>query len=244
MSRTHFRDILLIALVGSTALGQSGAPAFEVASIKPTPPEFVGFQSYVKGDRYTAMTASLRNLIGYAYGILDFQIAEGPAWASTDHWNIDAKIGTGKADPRGEQAKLMLQSLLTERFGLKFHRVTKKRPGYAVVIDKGGPKLVESSNPRDLIGPAPGAIRGLGVQIRALARELSSQLESPVEDRTGLTARYDFTLSWTADIQAQENTGPSLFTAIRDQLGLRLERVKDVPVDLLVIERAHRPSEN
>jgi uncharacterized protein (TIGR03435 family) len=216
-------------------------PTFEVVSIKPTPPEYVGFQSYVHGDRYTAMTATVRNLVSYAYGIRDFQISGGPAWASSTGYNISAKMA-GTSGP--EQSKLMMQSLLADRFGLKFHRITKNRSGYALVVDKGGPKLIESKNPGPGLGLSKGRPNGRGADMRTLAKELSSQLEIPIADRTNLTALYDFTLTWAPDLQGADASEASVFTAIREQLGLRLDAVKNIAVEFFVIDGVSKPSEN
>ncbi len=233
----------LVFFMTAVMLAQSAAPkpTFEVVSIKPSPPEYVGFQSYVRGDRYTALTATLRNLVSYAYGIRDFQIAGGPAWASSVGYNISAKLDAAAGH---DQARAMMQTLLADRFGLKFHRVTKDRPGYALVIDKSGPKLVESKKPGPGLGLGKGNLNGRGADMRTLSRELSSQMEAPIADRTGLKALYDFTLVWSPDIQAADVSGPSLFSALKEQLGLRLDAVKNVPVEFFVIDDVNRPSEN
>lgn len=227
------------------ALAQSAAsePRFEVASIKLSPPEYVGFQSYVRGDRYTALTATVRNLMSYAYGIRDFQITGGPDWASSVAYNISAKMGTAPG-ARPDPSKLMVQTLLADRFGLKFHRMAKERSGYALVIDKSGPKLIESKNPGPGLGLGRGRLNGRGADMPTLAKELSSQLEAPIADRTGLKALYDFALVWSPDDQAADSSGPSVFSAIREQLGLRLDPLKDVPVEFFVIDSLNKPSEN
>ena len=232
----------LLAITSYCVFAQpSLRPSFEVASIKPSPPEYIGFQSYVKGERYTAMTATVRNLVAFAYSIRDFQISGGPAWSGSAAYNVSATMRPG-ATPT--ESKLMLQNLLADRFHLKFHRITKKRSGYALVIDKNGPKLTESKNPGPGLGLGRGNLNGRGADMGQLAKELSSQLESPIADRTRLTALYDFTLKWTSDVEAGDSSGSSIFTAIRDQLGLRLDAVKNVPVDILVIDAVEKPTEN
>jgi uncharacterized protein (TIGR03435 family) len=247
IARTSFLAVVfgLFFFMVLTALAQSAAsePRFEVASIKLSPPEYVGFQSYVRGDRYTAMTATVRNLMSYAYGIRDFQITGGPDWASSVAYNISAKMGTAPG-ARLDPSKLMLQNLLADRFGLKFHRITKKRSGYALLIDKSGPKLIESKNPGPGLGLGRGHLNGRGADMHQLAKELSSQMEAPIADRTGLKALYDFALVWSPDDQAADSSGPSVFSAIREQLGLRLDPVKDVPVEFFVIDSVNKPSEN
>ena len=235
--------VFFFMLVAALAQSAASEPRFEVASIKPSPPEYVGFQSYVRGDRYTALTATVRNLMSYAYGIRDFQITGGPAWTSSVGYNISAKMPTAAGTGR-DSSKLMMQALLAARFGLKFHRITKDRAGYALVIDKSGPKLVESKNPGPGLGLGRGRLMGRGSDMLTLARELSSQLEAPIADRTGLGARYDFTLIWSPDDQVTDSAEPSVFSAIREQLGLRLDPVKDVPVEFFVIDSVNKPSEN
>ncbi|HVW11742.1 MAG TPA: M56 family metallopeptidase [Bryobacteraceae bacterium] len=232
----------LVLILGATLLAQSASskPTFEAASITLSPPEYVGFQSYARGDRYTALTASVRNLIAFAYGVLDFQISGGPNWASTTHYSISAKM-TSPGTP--DKPRMMLQSLLTDRFGLRFHRVTRSRSGYALLIDKSGPKLLESKNPGPGLGFGRGNLNGRGAEMRQVAHQLSAQLEVPIADRTGLTALYDFTLKWSPDTQNDPEL-PSLSTALRDQLGLRLEPVKNVPVEYFVIDHVEQPSAN
>jgi uncharacterized protein (TIGR03435 family) len=187
------------------------------------------------------MTATLRNLVGFAYSVQDFQISGGPAWSDSAHYDITAKMDSA-ASP--DQVRLMLQSLLQDRFNLRFHRAIRSRPGYALVIDKNGPKFVESKNPGPGLGLGRGHLIGLGANTEMLAKALSSQLESPIVDKTGLKALYNFTLTWTPDDQTADSTGPSVFSALREQIGLKLVPVKNVPVEVLVIDHVERPSEN
>jgi uncharacterized protein (TIGR03435 family) len=233
----------LILVVGGVLLAQSASPkpAFEAAAITLSPPEYRGFQSHMKGDRYTALTASVRDLVAFAYGVLNFQISGGPGWASTTHYNISAKMDAAAAPP---QLRQMMQTLLADRFGLRFHRLTRNHSGYALVVEKNGPKLTESKNPGPGLGLGRGHLTGRGANMRLLAGELSSQLETPIADRTRLTALYDFTLTWTPDTQIDDGSAPSLATALHEQLGLRLDPVKNVPVEYFVIDSVHEPSAN
>jgi uncharacterized protein (TIGR03435 family) len=233
----------LVLVIGGLLLAQSASPKsdFEAASITLSPPEHFGPQSYARGDRYTALTANVRDLVVFAYGVLNFQISGGPGWASTTHYDISAKMDTA-ATP--DQLRQMLQTLLADRFNLRFHRLTRNRSGYALVVDNNGPKLTESKNPGPGLGVGRGHLNGRGANMRLLTRELSSQLETPIADRTRLTALYDFTLTWTPDTQIDGGSAPSLSTALRDQLGLRLRSVKNVPVEFFVIDSVHQPSAN
>jgi len=233
----------MLLVIGCALLAQQTGPkpAFEAASITLSPPESLLAQSYAKGDRYTALTATVRDLVAFAYGVLNFQISGGPGWASATHYNISAKMDAPGAP---DKPKLMLQTLLADRFGLRFHRLTRNHSGYALVVDRNGPKLTESTNPGPGLGLGRGHLNGRGANMRLLTRELSSQLETPIADRTKLTALYDFTLTWTPDTQLDDGSAPSLSTALREQLGLRLEPVKNVPVESFVIDSVHQPSPN
>jgi len=176
-------------------------------------------------------------------------------------------------DQRSVEQQPMLQALLVDRFKLTLRRESKEPPAYALVIAKNGPKVQEArpgdtypNGMKDLEGHGHGDImrfgRGLltgqGVPIAFLVRMLSQQqLGRPVLDKTGLKSNYDFTLQWTPDEnrtptvgqQGNENTpppessGPSIFTAIQEQLGLKLEAQKG-PAEVLVIDHVERPSEN
>jgi uncharacterized protein (TIGR03435 family) len=234
----------LVLVIGGALLAQSAnsKPAFEAASITLSPPEyFGGFQSYAKGDRYTGLTATVQNLVAFAYGVLNFQVSGGPGWASTTHYNISAKMDAAATPP---QLRQMLQTLLADRFGLRFHRLTRNHAGYALVVDNNGPKLTESKNPGPGLGLGRGHLNGRGADMSLLARELSSQLETPIANRTNLTALYDFILTWTPDTQIDDGSAPSLTTALQEQLGLRLTPVKNVSVEYFVIDRVHEPSAN
>ena len=126
----------LVLVVGGVLLAQQSGPkpAFEAASITLSPPEHFGFQSYFKGERYTALTASVRELVAFAYGVLNFQISGGPGWASTTHYDISAKMDAAAASP---QLRQMMQTLLADRFGLRFHRFESKNPGPGLGLGRG-----------------------------------------------------------------------------------------------------------
>jgi bla regulator protein BlaR1 len=162
----------------------------------------------------------------------------------------------------GEQMRERLRALLADRFQLTLHRETKEQSVYALLVAKGGPKLKESetkegTGPRGMMRMGRAQLSGQGVQLEMLTRTLSSQLGRPVIDRTGLKGNFDFKLEWTPDpgqpaaLPANgpdappppDPNGPSIFTAVQEQLGLRLESQKG-PVDILVIDRVEKPSEN
>ena len=166
----------------------------------------------------------------------------------------------------GEQMRERLRALLAERFQLTLHRETKEQSVYALVVAKGGPKLQQSeakegTGPKGMMRMGRAQLSGQGVPLQMLTQSLSSQLGRPVLDQTGLKGNFDFKLEWTPDPGQSggpfggapppgvdgppppDPNGPSVFTAVQEQLGLRLESQKG-PVEMLVIDRVEKPSEN
>jgi uncharacterized protein (TIGR03435 family) len=262
--------LLMIALLAAVVLGQSQdadsslRPAFEVASVKPDPG---GTFSVGKppGGGFWARGISTKFLIAMAYDVKEFQILDGPSWISHELYSIDAKPGDNPKGPilsppylikqrrEDEELHLRIQSLLADRFQLRIHREAKEQPVYSLVVGKNGPKFPESrfSEADFRKGAIPGLtmrpneLIGNSVAIRFLAYELSRRLERNVIDRTGLDGEYDFNLHWVPD-DADPNSvpdGPSIFTAVQEQLGLKLESDK-APVDAIVIDHIERPSAN
>ena len=222
------------------AAGQGARPSFEVATIKLSPPDHVGVQIFTPSpDRFTAMTATLKDLLAFAYNVRKFQISGGPVWLDSSEYDISAK-SEGAATT--EQTRLMLQSLLAERFKVAQHHETKELTAYSLVVGKKGAQLKEVASEGLGIGLRKSQLNGRGATIATLARVLSDRLGRPVSDQTGLKGFYDFTLTWAAE-DSPDASGPSIFTAMQEQLGLKLDLSK-APVDLLVIDRAEKPSEN
>ena len=202
-----------------------------------------------KADGLTA-TVPLRALIQYAYNLRDFQVTGGPDWLSSAEWMIDAKSDLpdqGLWDKRLQQ----LQSVLVDRFHFACHIETKEMPVYALVLAKSGSKLKASQaeGKRDSTSLSGHAgifhATGKGVVAERIATLLASSLERLVLDKTGLTGTYDFTLDWANDTAsgADAGGGPSIFTAVQEQLGLRLQPAK-APVSVMVIDRLEKPTEN
>jgi uncharacterized protein (TIGR03435 family) len=230
-------------------------PGFEVASIKPGKTGGRGHSLLSDpSGRFTTENATLRNLVMYAYNVRDFQVSGGPRWMDSDTFDIVAKPQTRV---KGEQLLQMVQTLLADRFKLKFHREARELSVFALVIGKNGPKLKEAKpdgeRPMNGIQGGKGELNGLGADMGMLARRLAAMSGRTVIDRTGLTGKYDFKLQWTPDAPtpmrgpdepaADNAPGPSLFSALQEQLGLKLESQKG-PVEILVIDSAERPSEN
>jgi uncharacterized protein (TIGR03435 family) len=247
----------------SPAPAATPAPAFEVATVKPNHvggPFNFGFEP---GGRFVAENVTLGFVLEHAYGVKDFQVSGGPAWIGSEHYNIEAKPEV--PEERQAQRWLMVQSLLADRFKLAVHHETKELPVYALVVAKSGPRFHETAA---LPGPpgAPPPKHGMrmgrgdltvnGYGLDRLADALSRLLSRVVLDQTGLKGTYDFTLKWTPSegqgamaetprdaAPPPDASGPSIFTALRERLGLKLESQKG-PVDTLVIDHVERPSEN
>ena len=187
-----------------------------------------------------------------------------PSWTKSEHYNIEAKVDDEDV-PKWKalspsQRRLALQPLLVTRFNLQFHHETRERPTYSLVVAKHGPKLHKArpgeTYPNGIRGPdgtggsgestvTPGKIVLRGSSLSGLASLLSSQgLSHPVVDKTGLTDIYDITLRWSPDdIGSSDASLPSLFTALQEQLGLKLEYNKN-PIDVIVIDHIEKPSAN
>jgi uncharacterized protein (TIGR03435 family) len=236
-------------------------PSFEVATIKPSKPDTPGKAFLVEGRRFRTINTTLSDLISFAYSTHPKQLVGAPAWAETEKYDITAQPD-GEGAPSQQQWKAMWQKLLAERFKLAFHRDKKELSVYVLSVGKTGPKLTKSEgDPNGL--PSLG-FRQLGDLNgrNATMGELSSftlqgaVLDRPVLDQTGITGRYDFTLKWTPDDSQfasfgmkippptdAANAPPNLYTAIQEQLGLKLEATK-APTDVLVVDHVEKPSEN
>ena len=238
--------------------------AFEVATIKPSDPARPGKLFTIRGQEVITINTTLSDLITMAYDLHLKQITGGPSWLESDKYDI-----TGKPEVPGQpnvtQLKIMIQKLLADRFQLKFHTEKKELSAYAITVGKTGSKLTKSqSDPNGL----PGLFFGRGapwmtfnVRNATIAEVASvlqgSILDKPVVDQTGLSDKYDFLLKFTPDAGQGAGFGgpqqppaadsldapPDIVTAFQQQLGLKLESAKG-PVQVYVIEKIERPSEN
>jgi uncharacterized protein (TIGR03435 family) len=272
MKRHAVAIALLFVVTTGMAQTRSAAPVIDVISVKPNPGDKGGGIT-MRPDGLFAENAPLRFLIRIAFNqqFADSQTVNMPSWAD-DHFDITAKVSGGMPDlPSLDRAhsvalrsQLLLQ-VLAERFQLKTHTEVREGPVYALVIAKGGPKLHESAPNRtpEYVTPAGQHVQlgltatntliaGHVVLISDLVHALRSagNLDRVVIDRTGLTGTYDFALNWTPypesatlDNATPDSDFPSLFTAIQQQLGLKLIPIKG-PVDTLVIDRLEKPSAN
>jgi len=242
------------------AMAADATPQFEVATIKPSNPETQGRGFRVRGREFSTINTTLSSLITFAYGLHPKQIVGAPAWIESDKFDITAQPDL-PGRPNDKQWKAMLQGLLADRFQLKFHHEKRELAVYALEVAKSGSKLTKSQgDPNGLPGMF---FRGLGIlpANNATMQDFAGLLQSavldrPVVDQTGLTGRWDFTLNWTPDDSQFVGMGikvpppsdkpdapPGLFTAVQEQLGLKLDSIK-APVDVLVVDRVEKPSAN
>jgi uncharacterized protein (TIGR03435 family) len=229
-----------VIIVLTTAL-PIAAQSFDAASIKPADPAHIGLQIYSPNPgSFRAMAADIKHLMAFAYNVRDIQISGGPRWADTELFDIEAKT----AGPAGiPELRLMVRSLLQDRFQLKMHRESKEQSVFNLVVGKKGPKLTQVESKGFGIGLDKTQLDGHGANMSGLASVLSSRVGNQVIDKTALTGFYNFTLRWTPDEAAVTESGPSIFTAIQEQLGLKLEPAKG-NVEFLVVDSVERPSGN
>ena len=233
----------------------AAALTFEVASIKPAPPQpadSVSTRISIDAARVIFTNVTLKNVIGEAYKVQQYQIT-GPALLGSRRFDIAAKI---PADVPKNQVPQMLQALLADRFKLAVHRETKVLPVYTLTVGKKGAKLqtAESATGISSDSNRTGMHVDARVSILSFAEFLSVRLGRPVLDRTGLSGTFDIKVDWAPDPVTQPSpsgketppdpaAGPSVFTALQQQLGLKLEAAKG-PVEILVVDHAEEPSEN
>jgi uncharacterized protein (TIGR03435 family) len=220
----------------------------------------VGAAYGMQGRVFSTRNTSLTYLLAYSSDMQQNQIVGAPAWADTDKFDIKAEPDT-PGQPNHQQLNSMVQKLLADRFKLTFHREKKELPAYVLVLESTSLKVAKSD---DDSSSGPGfSFRGFGkvVVTNSTIADFVHMLQvlvldRPVVDQTGLTGRYNFTLTWTPDDSQYFRTGmkpvrpsatadapPDLFTAINQQMGMKLHTAK-VPVDVLVIDHVEKPSAN
>jgi uncharacterized protein (TIGR03435 family) len=222
--------------------------AFDVASIKPIPPPIPsgGGPWIVTHGRFKAETGYVRGLIGWAHHVLAAQVKGGPGWIDSEPYYIEARAESPEAGP--EKIRAMLDTLLADRFKLTVHHDTQEGQVYDLVVGKNGPKLQDAKEGRRnfINWTGPGQVTFTeNSTLLGLINVLSSLLIAPVLDKTNIRGSYNFSLQFTDPRfpHRQQDDSPDLFTAVQEQLGLRLQAVKG-PVDVLVIDHIERPSAN
>ncbi len=238
----------------SRAAQASLQPEFDVVSIRPMKNDNnvrTHITNSARSGYIKAVNLNLKALLEVAYDIPDLRMYGGPDWVTSEKFSLEAKADpkfdeqfAGFSPEQGRETKRkMLAALLADRFKLKVHTEAREMPVYALVVAKRGARLSETSaSEPDLTEAERIVVRAGGDSLAVLAYELSWRLGRPVIDRTGLSYREAFRLEWQEAASA-DATGPSLFTAIQEQLGLKLEPARGL-VPVLVIDHAERPAEN
>jgi uncharacterized protein (TIGR03435 family) len=235
------------------ALAQTAErPAFEVASMKANHSGGTSTHSDRDNNRLNIVNMTLKRYIGRAYSVREDQIV-GPGWLDTERFDLVAK---SEFVPTAEQVGLMLQALLAERFKLALHRESREGHVYAMMAAKGGLKVKPVAPTGDSsTNSTRGTLDGKQVSMDRLAKALSQVLGLDVVDQTGVAGVFDVKLAWDpastalspdtpAEARPARDSGPSIFTALQEQLGLKLESRK-MPVEILVIDHVERvPTEN
>jgi uncharacterized protein (TIGR03435 family) len=238
-------------------------PAFDVVTIKPSKPNGKGKLFTVRGRYVVANNATLYDLMAIAYGVHAKQISGAPDWVRTSLLDIEG-VPDISGRPNWHHWSLLFQKLLADRFQLKFHQEKKELSVYAITVANHEPKFNKTkAAPTDPPGIVPIGLGNLTVHNETIAEfafEMQAMvMDKPVVDRTGLTDRYDFTLKWTPDdsqyqqsrstspnmrIPAGDNSNapPGLYTAVREQLGLKIEATKAL-IDVIVIDHVEKPQD-
>ena len=227
--------------IALTAQNPPSSDEFDVVSIKPAASAAPAHISQLTQAGFRGRNLRLFELIMSAWHLNRDQIVGGPNWLETAGWDVDAHFPAGAGPAQSPQ---MMQAMLSDRFHLLTHRETRTLPIYALTVAKGGPKLRAGDGNG---GMSAGArlIRYSSATMDELAGQLSSYVGRYVTDRTGMTGKYAIDLSFAPfDPGASaDDAGPSIFQALQDQAGLKLEPTRG-PVVVLVIDHAERPQPN
>jgi len=262
MRRIVFAFLAAQTLIAQETAGVSPDLRFEVASLKPSTGERsgAGIRPAAGGERYVAVNCPLRLMIQVAWRVKAEQILGGPAWLASDRFDLEAKAGKPSST---DELHVMLMNMLADRLRLRFHHESNEMPIYALLVDKAGPKL--TAHPATNAGQVwidQTEEKALHVTIKAtsapmnyFAFRLGLGMDRPVVDLTGLHEAYDFNLKYTRQLppdfppggrlngEEPDTSGPTVYAALKQQLGLDLRPQKG-QADVIVIDHVERPSEN
>jgi uncharacterized protein (TIGR03435 family) len=268
-ARWWFMAVLAVSLcleIGVRAQGSAGGdgirpskvmangadPDWEVATVKPNASGISGDRIHIRGRHVTLENETVDTMLLIGYGVQKNQIAGLPDWTKTVGWDIDG-VTDVEGEPDLKQFQTMVRKILAERFALALHHEQREMEVLALRVAKGGPKLGVATGDADAL-PDRQDRRSSG-QLATTFKNTSmhdfvlmvlGQMDRPVMDQTGLAGKYDFQLKWTYDETVAATDGsapPGLFTAVQEQLGLKLEATK-APADVLVVDKIERPGAN
>jgi len=235
-------------------------PKFDVVTVKPSDPNRPGKLFTIRGRQILTINTTVNDLITFAYSLQTKEILNAPPWMD-EKYDVDG-VPDVEGQPSLPQMRILIADALVQRFGLKFHTEQREMTAYALTIAKGGPKLTVSTAPKNSPGGfgfgGLGKLRVNNFTMKEFCHGMQEAvMDKPVVDQTGLSDRYDFNLNWTPD-QSQfasfgahipppnpddPNAPPSLFTALQEQLGLKMDVTK-ANVDVMVIDHIEKPSAN
>ena len=258
--RSVFRLLgLLLCLIGMVAWFPSPMLAqaplqFEVATVKPAAPSPDGHThiNYPDGGAFSASNITLAALMQWAWDMPKNRILDAPPWFDATRFDLQAKadaetdkqLRSMPGDASREAKRRMVQTMLAERFAMKLHEETRTLPAYDLQIAKGGSKLPASTSSGKSISTGRTRFTATGLTTALIAQQLSEITGRVVVDKTGLPDRYDVKLEWTPDdATAGDSSAPSFFTAVQEQLGLKLVPAKE-PVRVIVIDQIEQASAN
>ena len=255
MQRNGLRIVALVAMTVSVVRAQSGAEArltFDVVSVKPNKSGEAALRFDIHPGRLVAVNMALKQFIRAAYTLQLYQIADAPGWVDSARFDITAVTSRNLATPTvwtpGKFAplQLMMQSVLADRFKMIAHMERRDGAMYSLVLrSPDSSKLIPGVGacPPDCgMKIAAGSLSAHNIPLAQFAELLSQQTGRLVTDSTGLAGGFDFEIHWTPDsVQQSTRDAPSLFTALQEQLGLKLEAARG-PVDVLVIDHIEPPS--
>jgi uncharacterized protein (TIGR03435 family) len=256
--------VIAAATLAQTPAAPAASPTFDVASIRENTTHDQHTHSSIYNTwtnaRFTATNVPLKMLLQFSYGMPESRILGAPAWVDSTTFDIEAKsdasideqMGKLTSDLAKPQKLAMLQALLADRFKLATHTETRQLPIYSLVLAKGGPKLKPNVHGRYVgTGRNTITVQGGDDSLATLADKLADMVGRVVVNNTGITGPFDIALKWTPDDQPpplingapDPNPPPDIFTALQEQLGLKLESSRG-PVPVLVIDHVAMPSEN
>lgn len=239
---------LLLALIVPALHAQTKPVRVEVAVVHPHKPTGDDPSSrQVIGGRFVATATTVQTLIRTAFGIDPKAIVNAPPWTESELFDMQATIADHAEITNPEQFQELILSLLQDQFGFRFHRDQHEGPVYWLVVDKPGkigPALKETKPGTrmniSMNGGHRTEMRVANVSMTDFAKSIQKQAGRTIEDRTGLTGKYDFQIRWATD-PSPESDDSTLFSVIREQLGLRLQSAKG-PIDTIVVDNVTRPA--
>jgi uncharacterized protein (TIGR03435 family) len=235
-------------------------PKYDVVTVKPSDPNRPGKLFTIRGRQVLTINTTVNDLITFAYSLQTKEILNAPPWMD-EKYDVDG-VPDIEGQPNSKQMRMLIASALEQRFGLKYHTEQREMAAYTLTVAKGGPKLTATSdregNPGNFLFGGLGKLHTSNMSMKEFCHGMQEAvMDKPVVDQTGLTGRYDFNLNWTPD-QSQfasfgahipppnpddPNAPPSLYTALQEQLGLKMD-VSKANVDVMVIDHIDKPSAN